>query len=107
MFVKLDVMLGSVVGSVQIVRVRRVFGGESINTFHKRRNAESFAMSTDCVFGGAGQVGNLLIGETHLLGTLHKVSVDLVDGTSSLQSNIGLDDVIDLVQKPLKISKAT
>ena len=63
-------------------------------------------MGADNILSGIDNVGNLSISEAHTLGAGHEFMVDILNGTSGDKSMASLDNVVDLVQIPLKIERS-
>ena len=70
---ELDVMRASVIGRVQVVRVRREFSREGIDTLDKGRDAEGLAVCADLTLSRANERCNVEVSEAHALGLVHQL----------------------------------
>lgn len=98
--VKLDVVLGSVVGGVQVVGVSGEFSSQGVDSLDEGGDLVSLSDLSYFSFGSLGQLGDLLVGESGSLGGHHDVPVNLVQG-SLLEGLVDLANVLELVQEPL------
>src|SRR5256885_13259449 len=89
----------AVVGQVEIVRLGRVFTGQSINLFDARYDTEGFPLGPYGRLGRSAQTADLAIGETCLLGLDQQFS--RADAAARApQAPFDLDEVLDLLQEP-------
>src|ERR1700736_2063392 len=101
MLVEFDIVLRRVVGSIEIIGVCRIFGGQSINPFNERCYSHGFAESTDGVFIRRDEISYLRVRESHAFCTSHQLVVDTLDRADSFESMMCLNNIVDLVQEPL------
>ena len=101
MIVELNIVAGSVVGRVQVVGVGRELSGKGVDSLDPRRDTKVLAASADLIFSAVDGVGDLLVGETELLGLEHELLLDAVEGSDLLEFVGAVDDVLDLVEEPL------
>lgn len=87
---------------VEVVRVRRVFSSQSIDTFDEGGDAKGLAVSADDVLRRADEVSNLTIGEARAFSPLHEFVVYFFNGANYLDSPARLDDIVYSVEVPLE-----
>ena len=98
----------SLIGEVQIVRLRRIFSCQRVNLLHHRQDAHLLAELAHQLrsYLGINQclqtygTGYLEIGEALHLGTAHQLGVHMLDGTLLLQLLVGIENVLQLLQEP-------
>lgn len=84
-----------------------ILSSKGIDALYERGNTKRFTVSSDSVLGGRDEISDLCIRETPTLGLLHEVMIDLVERTKSLDLPMGMNDIFDLVQVPLKRGSRT
>lgn len=101
MLIELNIMLRGIVRRVEVVRVRWVFSGQSIDTFDEGSDAKRFAVSADNIFSRGNEISNLPIGEAHAFSLLHEFEVYIFDGGNCFDSPARLNDIVYFVKVPL------
>ena len=86
------------IGGVHIRRQGRELGGAGVDALVDRHDGEAAPAVGDVRFPAAGQLGEALVGEAHLLEPQHGRRI----GGQALAAHrfLGLDDLLDLAQEP-------
>ncbi|ROV99906.1 hypothetical protein VMCG_06224 [Cytospora schulzeri] len=95
------VVSGGVVGGVEVVGVSRELGSQGVNLLDPWPDAVLQTKSADLVLSAVHGVGNLPVGETHLLGLDDEVLLQALEATDCLELLGAVNNVLQLVQEPL------
>lgn len=76
--VEIDIVLGSIVGGVQVVGVTREFSGDGIDLLDPRGDTSFNSKSSDSQLVGVESFGDLSIRESETLGISDKLNRDRV-----------------------------
>lgn len=99
--IECDIVGGGVVGSVQVVRIRRELGGKGVNLLDPGPDAEALPASADLVFSAVDSLGNLLVRETKLLRLEDDLLLEAKEAANLLKLLCAVDNVLELVKEPL------
>ena len=94
-------MSSGVVSGVEVVGISRELGGKGINLLHEWLDTEVLAASANLVLSAANGVGDLPIGESHLLGLHEEILLEAEKASNVLHLVSAVDNVLELVQEPL------
>ena len=78
MIIEIDIVLGSIIGGVQVVGVTWEFGSDSVDLLDPRGNASFDSKSSDSQLVGVEGFGDLSIRESESLGISDKLDRDSV-----------------------------
>lgn len=96
-----DIVGGGVVRSVQVVGISRELGGKGINLLHEWLDTEVLTASADLILSAADGIGDLSVGESHLLGLHEEILLEAEEASNVLHLVSAVDNVLELVQEPL------
>ncbi|KAI6760251.1 hypothetical protein HG531_013452 [Fusarium graminearum] len=96
-----DIVSRAIVGGVEVVGVGREFGGKGVNLLNPGVDSKAETVGTNLVFGTLDGVGNLSVGETHLLGLENLIFLQALEATSLLKLASAVNNVLQLVKEPL------
>lgn len=99
--VESDIVRRAVVRGVQVVGVGREFGGKGVDLLDPGADVERQSVGTDFVLGALDGIGNLSVGETHLLSLQDLILLQVLEATGSLELSGAVDNVLQLVEEPL------
>jgi hypothetical protein len=77
-----------------------VSGIHTVDSLDERSNAEVLAARTDLILGAVDSLGDLLVGETLLLGLVHELLLDAVKAANGFEFVSSVNNVLDLVEEP-------
>ena len=97
MVIKGDIMRRSVVGGVEIIRVRRELSRKGIDFLDPRSDPEALPAGSYLTLGGLGIHGDLLVRETLLLCLEHKLVLDVRERSNFLDLGHGVFEILQLV----------
>lgn len=98
--VELEIVLSGVVSEVEVVCESREFSGNSVDLLDERHDVELESGATNVVLVAGPKDGELLVGETLLLGLAEEGGGDVVDGVGGhLVSEVA--EALELGEEPL------
>jgi hypothetical protein len=98
--VEVEIVLGGVVGKVEVVGESRELGSDSVDLLDERHNVELESSATNVVLVARPEDGELLVGESLLLGLAEEGRGDVVDGVGRhLVSEVA--ETLELGEEPL------
>ena len=96
-----DVVGRGVVGGVEVVGVSGELSGQSINLLDPGPDAELLSSSADKVLSAVNSHGDLLVGETELLGLEDVLLLEGLEAAKLLHLLLAVNNVLELVEEPL------
>lgn len=104
---EVEIVLGGVVSKVEIVGESRELGGDGVDLLDERHDVELESGATDVVLIAGPEDGELLVGETLLLGLAEERRGDVIDGVGRHRVSevaetleLGEEPLVDLGQLP-------
>lgn len=94
-------MRGGVVSGVEVVGVGRELGGQGVNLLDPWPDAELQSDLANLILGAANSQGNLLVGETELLGLENVLLLEPPEAANLLKLLGAVNNVLQLVEEPL------